>query len=191
MPIRRTQISSFGGSMNWQDFFKLKVSKSNAAGSEIFFQANLRLPHDFPVNHLIMSRFDHLGLSPEEKRKLSLGLRKIILCHEVFHTKEFRDLCRDFRTKIERSRENELVFSTQGGGIYLFLQLLSESSFQSKKILCYTSELPLPILEPHKRPEIQFIYRPHGHGYLSDFSTLWSKSDLLELFELKDFKASA
>jgi hypothetical protein len=173
--------------MNWQDFFKLKVSKSG----EIFFAASLKLPQDFPMQELIMSRFDHLGLTTNEKKKLSLGLRKILLCHELFQTKEFRVMCRDFRTKIERSSEKELVFSTEGGGIYLFLQLLREASFTDKKIICYTSELPLPIMGLKAHPHMQFIYRPHGVSYLTDFSTLWKESELMSLFELKDFKASA
>ncbi len=93
--------------MNWQDFFKLKVSKSG----EVFFAATLALPQDFAMHELIMSRFNHLKLTATEKKKLSLGLRKILLCHDVFKTKEFRDMCRDFRTQIEHSREKELIFS--------------------------------------------------------------------------------
>lgn len=173
--------------MNWQDFFKLKVSKSG----EVFFEARLKLPQEFAVHELIMSRFDHLNLTANEKKKLSLGLRKILVCHDVFQTKEFRDLCRDFRSKIESSRESELTLSTEGGGIYLFLQLLKESSFSDKKITCYTSELPLPIMSTKAHPHMQFIYRPHGPSYLADFSSLWKESALMELFELKDFKASA
>jgi hypothetical protein len=84
MPIRLTQ-STFGGVMNWQDFFKLKVSKSG----EVFFAATLALPEDFAMHELIMSRFDHLKLTSTEKKKLSLGLRKILVCHDVFKTKEF------------------------------------------------------------------------------------------------------
>ncbi len=173
--------------MNWQDFFKLKVSKSG----EVFFAATLALPADFAMHELIMSRFDHLKLTSTEKKKLSLGLRKILVCHDVFKTKEFRDMCRDFRTKIEQSRENELIFSTEGGGIYLFLQLLKEASFTDKNIICYTSELPLPIMTLEAHPHMQFIYRPHGTSYLADFSSLWKESELMSLFELKDFKASA
>lgn len=177
--------------MNWQNFFKLTVAKSGKKGEEIFFKAELQTPQEFPMHDLIISRFNHLNLSPIEKKKFSIGMRKIILCHELFQTASFNNICSEFKHKIERSAEKELIFSTQGGGIYLFLHLIKDSKLKGKKIICYTSELPLPIMSLRKNPDIQIIYRPHGESYLTDFSTLWKESEVLSLFELKDYKASA
>ena len=182
---------SVGGPMHWQNFFKLSVIQSHKGKEKVFFEAELKTPNKFPVNQLIMSQFDHLQLNIQEKKKLSLGLRKILVCHNLFESNQFKKICQDFREKVERSDEREIVFYTQGGGIYLLLGLMKNSSLKNKKIICYTSELPLPIMTLSKHPQIQFIYRPHAESYLTDFSTLWKESKLMDLFELKDFKASA
>lgn len=177
--------------MNWQDFFKLSVVQTTKGEEKLFFEAKLKTPNQFPVNKLIISQFQHLELNPLEKKKLSLGIRKILVCHDLFDSAQFKKICQHFNTKVEQSKENELVFTTQGGGIYLFLGLLKNTNLTKKKIICYTSELPLPITTLTKHPHVQFIYRPHVQSYLTDFSTLWKESDLMELFELNDFKASA
>ena len=177
--------------MNWQDFFKLTVTKVGRKGEEIFFEAELKTPVDFPVNDLFISRFDHLKLNETEKKKFSLGLRKILVCHELFESYQFKKICRDFKAQILACESDEITFSTQGGGIYLFLSIMNDPKLKHKKITCYTSELPLPIAGMPLSRHIQFIYRPHARSYLSDFSTLWKESEVLSLFELKDFKASA
>lgn len=177
--------------MNWQDFFKLTVHKSVRGREEVFFQAQIKTPTEFAFHQLIISRFDDFNFSETEKKKLSLGLRKIIVCHDLFQGSEFKKIAREFKDKIAKSSEKELTFSTDGGGIYLFIHLLKDLKLSDKKILCYTSEIPLPIMHWSSHPNIQFIYRPQEMSYLSDFSTLWKESDLMELFELKDFKASA
>lgn len=180
-----------GDVMNWQDFFKLSVVQKARGQQKLFFEAELKTPSQFPVNELIISQFQHLELNHLEKKKLSLGIRKILVCHHLFDSAQFKKISQQFNAKVEQSREQKLVFSTQGGGIYLFLALLKNNNLKNKKVVCYTSELPLPIVELSKHPQVQFIYRPHAQSYLTDFSTLWKESDLMELFELKDFKASA
>ena len=177
--------------MNWQDFFHLTVSKSQKGKVELFFETKLTTPDEFAVADLLISRFDHFKLRSIEKKKLSLGLRKIILCHDLFQTQEFKKIGHQFKQKIKLCQEKELTFVTQGGGIYLFLYLLNDKDLRSKKITCYTSELPLPVLGFSKNHHFQFIYRPQNENYLSDFSSLWKESDLMSLFELNDFEASA
>lgn len=177
--------------MVWQDFFKLNVAKLGRKGELNFFGAELKTPEDFEVNELFISRFDHLKLNQMEKKKFSLGLRKILVCHELFESPQFKRICRDFKAKILACPESELTFSTQGGGIYLFLSIMNDPKLKHKKIVCYTSELPLGVAGAASALNIQFIYRPHAQSYLSDFSTLWKESEYLSLFELKDFKASA
>lgn len=177
--------------MNWQEYFKLSVVQHNKGKEKVFFEAELKTPTHFPVNELIISQFEHLKFNHWEKKKLSLAVRKILICHELFDSPQFKKICLEFQAKLEHSIEKEFIFSTQGGGIYLFLHLLKNSHLKHQKIICYTSELPLPIVSFTKHPQIQFIYRPHAQSYLTDFSTLWKESELMELFELKDFKASA
>lgn len=174
--------------MNWQDFFKLTIT--DKAG-KVFYQSQLKTPQEFAMHELIFSRFNHLNLNAIEKKKLSLGLRKILICHKLFKTPEFKKSCKALKNKILDSKENEFFLSTHGGGIYLFMHLLKDPQLKNKKIICYTSELPLSIVSLPAKSHIQFIFRPSTTSYLADFSTLWKESDNLKLFELKDFKASA
>ena len=180
-----------GGFMDWEKFFALSVAKIGKTGEVSFFETRLQPPTDFQMHDLIISRFDHLNLSMVEKKKLSLSMRKIILCHSLFETQHFKHACSEFKRKIEQSPEKEFVFKTQGGGIYLFLYLAKHLKNTNKKITCYTSELPLPIMNAKKNPHLHIIYQPHAKSYLSDFSTLWKESEVMSLFELKDYKASA
>lgn len=174
--------------MKWQDFFKLTIRDKSG---RIFYQSQLETPEEFVMHELIFSQFDHLNLTVIEKKKLSLGLRKILVCHKLFKGLHFKQSCKALKQKILNSKENEFVFSTQGGGIYLFIHLLNDPLLKNKKIICYTSELPLSALPIPSKSNIQFIFRPSSTSYLADFSTLWKESDNLKLFELKDFKASA
>lgn len=177
--------------MNWQDFFKLTVLKAGRGKEEVFFEARLKTPNSFAVHDLIISKFDHLKLNALEKKRLSFDTRKILLCHHLFASTEFKQHTRELRNRLIKSKETNFTFSTEGGGIYLFIQLMNDRALEGKKILCYTSELPLPLKNLRDHSQIQFIYRPAKKSYLSDFPTLWQEYDLLELFELKDFKASA
>jgi hypothetical protein len=173
-------------SMNWQNYFVLSVT--NLKTNEVIFKAQLRPSNNFQFEELIISKFKQFKLSDYDKKKLSLDMRKIILGHQLFETQEFQKICRNFKTKIDQLPDKKITLSTQGGGIYLFMN----ANFNSdKEISCHTSELPLPLIKAKKKPNIQLIYSPQNYSFLSDIPSLWSDSEIISLFELKDFKASA
>lgn len=176
--------------MQWQDFFKLVVHFENSETAP-FFSADLPTPKDFDFESLLVKNFDHLKLNTIEKKKFTLNVRKIVICHELFESKEFKIICDTFAKKIANLPDDRLIFSTQGGGIYLFLSLIKHPLLKNKKILVFTSELPIRSESKHYSSAIQFIYRPHAKSYLSDFSSLWKNSKTLSLFELKVKKAAA
>lgn len=174
--------------MNWKDFFKMKVFKHTAQGAQLYFQSELIVPDRFPVPELFMQKFDHWNISEADKKQLSLNSRKILLCHEFFHSPEFHKMGRMLVEKMNREKSGTLEFSTDGGGMYLFLE--AAQKIDSKKhIICHTSELPLPIFAMPNHPHLQFIYRPENHSFLTNFPSLWEKSDLLNLFEIKEHKS--
>jgi hypothetical protein len=178
--------------MDWQNFFHLTVSTESLGKKTVFFNASLQVTDHFVVKDLILPRFEYLNLSLYEKKKFSIGVRKIILSHEVFISEEFKKSYEAFKRKILKNKSHEFTFFTQGGGIYLFLSLLNEEKeLKDKKITCYTSEIPLPIFSWTNKSHIHFIYRPEKLSYLSDFSSLWKNSDVLSLFELNDFETAA
>ena len=175
--------------MEWQKYFELSVKEVQT--DEIFFKAHLSPEDNFKFEDLIISRFNHFRLSEFDKKKLSLDMRKIILGHQIFDSPDFYKICNKFKRRIESCPQKELVFSTQGGGIYLFIQMLKTANLKDKKIICYTSELPLPIMQAKRKSNIQFIYHPKSQSFLSEITSLWSESEIVSLFELKDLKASA
>ncbi len=169
--------------MNWKDFFKLKVFKHTAHGKQLYFQSELRVPDHFSMPELIMGKFDHWHISEADKKLLSLNLRKILLAHEHFHSQEFKLISAAFMDKVSKEKNSTLELSTTAGGIYLFLPQMNKLPIE-KRIICETSELPLPIFKmPANKKQIQFIYRPMPQSYLSQFPSLWEESELLSLFE--------
>ncbi len=172
--------------MNWQNYFVLSVT--NLKTNEVIFKAQLRPSHHFQFEELIISKFKQFKLSDYDKKKLSLDMRKIILGHQLFETQEFQKICQNFKDTIDQLPDKKISLSTQGGGIYLFIKANFNTN---KEISCHTSELPLPLIKAKKKPNIQLIYSPQNDSFLSDIPSLWSESEIMSLFELKDFKASA
>lgn len=149
--------------MEWKDYFKLKIFKETLGGSQLYFQSELKIKEDFEIEKLSLEEFDYLNLSDQEKKLLSLSLRKILLRCQYFKSYEFKRIVENFAERIVRENHQLLTFSTQGGGTYLFtgLLLFAPLSLENKKIICYTNELPLKIkgLCPENNSTVHFI--PH------------------------------
>lgn len=132
-----------------------------------------------------MEEFDHLQLSDTEKKLFSLSYRKLYLRHRFFRTPEFERITENFAERIAVEKEQLLTFSTDGGGVYLFLNLMKQNPqfLQEKRIICYTSEPPLQMMVlPEKSLQIHIILRPHRKSYFKEFPSLWDKSGLIDLY---------
>jgi hypothetical protein len=178
--------------VNWMNFYRLSVAKHKSHHAHPYFESQLHVPENFSMHDLIMPRFEHWNLTEYEKKKLSLNLRKILLCHDHFLSKDFEKITDQFIKKLHHEKDQVLQFNTHGGGIYLFLSALKQEPmlFQKKEIICHTSEIPLSIFNvPKRKTHLQLIFRPQTQSYLTDFPSLWQESELLSLFELKDYKS--
>jgi hypothetical protein len=175
--------------MDWKEFFKLRVYLESGTRRGLWFEAELPVQENFSVGELLISRFAELRLSVEEKKKLTLGQRKILLCHEAFASEAFGEICQRFQHKLMREKAQHLRFSTEGGGVYLFLALGSSLKLAGKQVVCHTSELPLPVVQLAKRPPVQLVFRPTNQAFLADFPSLWQKSELMGLFEVSGKKS--
>ncbi len=173
--------------MNWQDFFQLRVYKETLTGTSPYFEQELRVPQEFSMKELLLEEFSGLNLSEQEKKHFSLQVRKIYLRHSYFKCREFERILNNFIKKLSEDKDQILTFSTTAGGIYLFMGLLKESPLllQEKRIICYSSELPLDTLEvPRYSSHIHFILRPHSQSFLRGFPSLWKHSHLIDLFQM-------
>lgn len=166
--------------MDWKDFFRLSVIKIEATGTHPYFHTELKVPEDFSMEELLLKEFEYLDLSPEEKKHLSINHRKILLRHHYFNCAEFERIAENFIERLSHEREKMLTFSTQGGGIYLFTALLKSSHrlFEGKKLICYTSELPLKGTNFNlgQEPNLQFIFRSQRPSYFKHLPSLWQSS---------------
>ncbi len=176
--------------MDWKEFFKLVIYQETKKGLTPFFKAELSVPDQFPVHELIMGQFEHWNLSENEKRRLSIGIRKILLCHDHFQTQSFKSIVSEFEKKLALNKSSEINLVTHGGGIYLFLALMKSSPKLSmnKTIMCHTSELPLPIMKVPPSCNLKLVYRPNTKSYFADFPSLWQESELLSLFDKRERK---
>lgn len=166
--------------MDWKDFFRLSVIKVEATGTHPYFQTELRVSEDFSLEELLIKEFEYLDLSPEEKKYLSIHHRKILLRHHYFNSPEFDRITENFIERLSNEKEKLLTFSTQGGGVYLFIALLKSSHrlFEEKKLICYTSELPLKgtRFDLSQEPNLQFIFRSQEPSYFKHLPSLWQSS---------------
>jgi len=175
--------------VDWKDFFTLNVVRETITGSHKYFHANLQIPEDFAMNELLMREFDYLELNDREKKLFSLSVRKIFLRHRYFKSREFERISENFIQRLAKEQDQLLTFSTSGGGIYLFMALLKNppTFLKEKKLICYTSELPLDIMRISENSnDVHFILRPHSRSFFKDFPTLWQKSNLIDLFEVNE-----
>lgn len=179
-------------SMNrdWREFFRLTVYKETLQGPRPFFRSVLKVFEEFTIEELMMREFEDLNLTVNEKKLFSLALRKIWIRHDYFKTAEFDRIAENFARLISSEKEQLLTFSTHAGGIYLFQNLLKyvPSLAKDKKLICYTSELPLKIIEQEIPPSssIHFILKPGQGTFFINFPTLWHKSYLIDLSEVRE-----
>lgn len=176
--------------MDWKDFFQLSVMRETKDGTHPYFHSELKVPEEFSMDELLLKEFDYLGLHETEKRHFSLNIRKIILRHHYFHTAEFERIANNFCERLLHEKDRELTFTTTGGGIYLFLLLLSQRApcLNEKKLICYTSELPIHLSKLHVEltQDIRLIYRPEGRSFLKNLPGLWQNTHLIALFEVDE-----
>lgn len=176
--------------MDWKDFFKLTVTRETLQGSHLYFQSELKVSDNFNIDELLMSQFLYLNFTDREKRLFTINIRKIFLSHHFFKTHEFERIAENFIERLSHEKDQLLTFSTSAGGIYLFLALLKNAPpfLKEKKLICYTSELPLKILNfDHLiNNDVHFILRPHAKSVFKDFPTLWQQSNLIDLFEVNE-----
>lgn len=172
--------------MDWETFFKLTVLKETLQGPHLYFQSELKIPTDFSIDELSMREFDHLPLSDEEKKRFNLTFRKIFLRHRYFRSGDFERIVDNFAERIAQEKEQLLTFSTQGGGVYLFLSIQKKypEVLNEKRVICFTSEPPLNImgagnLMPN---ELHLILHPHARSFFRSFPALWDKSNLVDLY---------
>ena len=137
-----------------------------------------------------MREFLYLNLSEREKRLFSINIRKIFVNHHYFNSPEFKRIAENFIDRLSHEKEQLLTFSTSAGGIYLFMALLKKAPrfLKTKKLICYTSELPLDLMTINHdiSDDVHFILRPHAPSYFKDFPTLWQKSNMIDLFEVNE-----
>lgn len=169
------------------------VVKKKSESSHPYFQSSLRVPEEFNMEELLVSRFDDWNLTEDEKKRLNLNLRKILHCHHYFNSVEFERISGNFIERLLNEKGQELHFCTQGGGVYLFMAVIKAQPriLEGKKIVCETSEVPLPIMKlPHiNKLQVQFIYRPENISFFAAFPSLWAKPQIIQLFDPKSFKS--
>lgn len=168
--------------MDWKDYFKLRVQRETLQDSQLYFQAELRTPDHFTMEELMLREFEYLNLSNDEKKQFTLNLRKIWLRHHYFKSAEFDRIVENFAERVSREKDQLLTFSTRGGGIYLFASLLKKDPgfLKEKKLICYTTEMPLIQIEACS-DNIHFILRPGPGRFFKNFPTLWKNSHLIDL----------
>jgi hypothetical protein len=175
--------------MDWKDYFKITVVRETLEGSHPYFRSDLRIKEQFSIEELLIKEFDYLHLNERERKLFSLSMRKIFLSQHYFKSLEFERVVENFAERISHEKEQLLTFSTSGGGVYLFSALLKKppAFLKEKRLICYTSELPLDILKVNLmgKNDVHIILKPHSKSLFKD-PTLWQKPNLIDLCEVNE-----
>lgn len=179
--------------MNWKEFYKVDIFKVSAKGESLLYHTSISTPEDIPVHELFMPKFGKLELSLNEKRRMCINTRKILHCRHLLETKYLRDWAREFVQKIEAQKEKEIILKTSGAGVFLILAAIELHPHISKKITCYTTEIPFKVSNKKLKPahNWQLVYGPESKSFLADFPSLWKSSPYLSLFEQSELKKAA
>ncbi|WP_408097071.1 hypothetical protein ACJVC5_18715 [Peredibacter sp. HCB2-198] len=130
------------------------------------------------MEELLIREFDHLNLPDHEKKYLTLNHRKILLRGHYFNCAEFERIAQNFIERLAHEKDQELIFSTTGGGVYLFMALLkSPQVLREKKLICYTSEMPLLGTRiENQDPNLTFIHKKDAPSFFKHLPSLWQNS---------------
>ena len=165
--------------MDWKEYFKISVLRETLQGPHRYFHADLHVREDFDLTELSIEEFDHLKMTPEERKHLSLSVRKVLLRHSFFKTPEFNRIIENFSDRLLHENDQLLTFSTHGAGVYLFAGLIKKNPLllREKKLICYTSDLPLDIFQIDylSSTDIHLIYRPYSKTMFKNFPSLWQR----------------
>ncbi|HXH76490.1 MAG TPA: hypothetical protein VNJ08_16080 [Bacteriovoracaceae bacterium] len=180
--------------MDWKTFFNFTVIKYDINGNHPYFHSKLFVPNKFPIEDLLVTKFDNWNMTESEKRRLTLNLRKILHCHHYFNSLEFERISGNFIERLVDDKDDELHFSTEGGGVFLLLAVLKgqHPGLKRKKIICETSEIPIPImrLPLENNLQMELHYRPGSKSFLAGFPSLWARPEVLQLFDTKSLKSA-
>lgn len=179
--------------MNWKEFYKVDIYKVTTKGESLFYQTSISTPDDIPVHELFMPKFGNLELSSTEKKKLCINSRKILHCRHLLEGKRLKAWAREFIAKLETIKDEEIVLRTSGSGVYLILAAIELHPKLSKKVTCYTNEIPFKISNKKFKPNPnwQLVYGPEINSFLGDFPSLWRSSPYLSLFKQSELKKAA
>jgi len=153
-----------------------------------YFCDELKVGPDFSLSELHLREFMDLRLSERELKIFSLTHRKIFRRLGAFHSREIKRIADNFASRILSERKRDLIFSTSGGGIYLFTYLKRfEEELSLKQITCRTSEIPFyGAKEFSPITSLKLEYRPDSRSVFDLFPTLWENSPQLILFEVDE-----
>lgn len=163
--------------------------ESKAKKTTLMSYQSLKTETEF--ENTIMSSFDFLNFSPEEKKHLSSRHRKILNNYRQISPFTLNADAIELVEKIKKCKSSTLVIEAHDYGAYICLAALYSGKLPSeKKIEFYFEGSPLALFpksllkNSHKNIEHKIIFRICENSWLGPFSTLYS-NDKINCFYLK------
>ena len=145
--------------------------------------------------HTMMSSFDFLNFSIEEKKQLSTRHRRVLNNYRQISPFALNLAARELIQQIIKCKSTTLVIEAHDYGAYICLAALYSGKLPTnKKIEFYFEGSPLALFpksllknsrkKPHKTQDHKIVFGVSEKSWLSPFSTLYS-NDQIKCFYLK------
>lgn len=148
-------------------------------------------PMEAGFEHTMMSSFDFLNFSPEEKKQLSTRHRIVLNNYRQINPFALNVDARELIEQIAKCKSSTLIIEAHDYGAYICLAALYSGKLPSnKKIEFHFEESPLALFPKSllknspKNHDHKIVFRVCEKSWLSPFSTLYS-NDQIKCFYLK------
>ena len=148
-------------------------------------------PNEAGFDEMIMSSFDYLNFSNDEKKNLSSKHRKILNQYRHINQFALSSDAHKFISEIEKNKSSKLIIEANDYGVYICLAALYSGKIPTnKKIEFHFKSSPLALFpkslvkKDHKSSSHKIVFHLKENCWLSPFSTLYS-NDQIKCFYLK------
>ncbi len=148
-------------------------------------------PMEAGFEHTMMSSFDFLNFSPEEKKQLSTRHRRVLNNYRQINPFALNVDARELIEQINKCKSSTLVIEAHDYGAYICLAALYSGKLPAdKKIEFHFESSPLALFPKSllknspKNQDHKIVFRVCESSWLSPFSTLYS-NDQIKCFYLK------
>lgn len=165
--------------------FKGKIQIKVGRQTRTLFAYDLTPKDDVEFQHTLMCHFQNIGLSHQEKQRLSSCDRERIYYFLKLAEEKLEEYGQSFIDRIQKSAKKKCTIKADGFGAYIVLAALHSGNMPSKNNVCFEIENSPISLFPKKmikkrKPGFDLKVVAGGRDWLEPYSTLTSPPSFIK-----------